>query len=174
MPIDTLLITVQRAVGVLSSLNPVNRADKIRVEQALQAVRTIAFFPSGVLSALKKIATGNDLDRDEAIEFYEIFREPGPGIQVWLDLLDPSRFTTGRQLSIPDRRALDSLRFAKLDVRDAISDFFRRYAEGDQGERATIQANRVIAQIEKLNRDLTKAEKLLSREPHQRKNIIRN
>jgi hypothetical protein len=61
MEIETALITVERVVKLLARLNPSDRVEKVRIEQAVQALKTIAFFPSGVLVALEQIENGKKL-----------------------------------------------------------------------------------------------------------------
>ena len=89
MEIETALITVERVVKLLARLNPSDRVEKVRIEQAVQALKTIAFFPSGVLAALEQIENGKKLAEEEASELSEMFQEPSPDVKQMVGMSQP-------------------------------------------------------------------------------------
>jgi hypothetical protein len=92
-----------------------------------------------------------------------MFQEPSPDVKQWLECLNPSRFMSGQRINISDQMALDAIRYQKLDVRRSISDFFQNYISPRRKKDAALEAGRVISQIQKLNSEISNAEKMLKR-----------
>jgi hypothetical protein len=165
--LEVSLMSAVRLVRSILSLDFSQQIERVRIDNAVQSLRQIFFFPSELRYALEKISDGKRIDLETAKFFAQEFRIVPARIEDAFEFLRVERFEDGQRVLIADIQMMREIQIGKIDVRREISRFFQDYVLENRGGgvRAKIRddAARILGQIDRLNSAIRECEaKLLS------------
>jgi hypothetical protein len=156
-----------RLVKNILTLDFSQQIERVRIDNAVQSLRQIFFFPSELRYAVEKISDGKPIDLETADFFAEEFSAIPPQIQDAFEFLRVERFEDSQRVLIDDVRMMREIQLGKIDVRSEINRFFRSYVRENGRERLKAkfrdEAARLLGQIDRLNNAIQECEaKLLA------------
>lgn len=160
------------AVKILSKVSPdqiARQVDRVKIDQALQSLRQIFFFPGELIHSLELISSGEAIEPEVARFFRDQFENVSSDVVDAIRYLQADLFEQSQSLSLKDIEIIESIRYGKLDLRRSVHRYFAFYLaaleSGDSRrlEEATIEAARLLGQVERLNSSIKKLESALKR-----------
>lgn len=157
-----LMQAIRLFTKLMSVLDLTDRRDRVLIEQAIQSLRQIFFFPSDLRVCLNSISRGEAIDDDLLEELIEHYRDVhAPHIQDALSFLRGERFQQSRRLFIEDLEMFEEIARGKTSLRRRVKDFLRGYASSPRENDWPTEASRILGQIELLNTEIKRCEKQL-------------
>ncbi|MGM4917648.1 hypothetical protein [Tardiphaga sp. 813_E8_N1_3] len=147
---------------LVSVLDFNDRQDRVLIEQAIQSLRQIYFFPSDLLEFLRQISDGASVDDDLVSELVEIYDDVrAPRIEDALSFLRNRRFERSQRLTIADMRSFEEIANGKISVRQSVRRFLHNYASRPSSTDWALEASRILGQILRLNDAIEQSENQL-------------
>ncbi len=167
---EVTLMSAVRALNIFERFDVTRRIDRVKIDNALQTLRQIFFYPSQLIAVLEDIEAGRPVEPDVIEYFADDFGKVPPNVREALSFLVNERFEDSNALRIEDMELMTMIRDGKLNTRREVSQFFRNYqAEADRSSnRLPMEATRVLGQIARFNTLIKKLEKKLLSAPRPR------
>lgn len=148
--VDAIKIIIDVVKSLKAVLPKAEARDRRLQDDVTDAIRTLYFTPRGVLSLLHEVANGEELSEKRIQQALSDFNDREWRVGEALRRINFRLLHREFGLSLQTVRALEQLRYGKIDLRQAVQREVNFY--GQQGVKPSkAAAKRLISAIEKLN-----------------------